>query len=132
MTLSTRIQNAVDYIRSRTDMTPEMGMILGSGLGDFADTLENRQIIPFTDQLHLAAGHFFLLHSFDITDETIKRSLLPFPVHQCLIHQCPQVGLTLPASRHGSHSQIETGIQHQFPHQLFQRHENRQRLPFRQ
>ena len=49
MTLSARIQNAVDYIRSRTDMIPEMGMILGSGLGDFADTLENHQIIPFTD-----------------------------------------------------------------------------------
>ena len=49
MTLSTRIQNAVDYIRSRTDMTPEIGMILGSGLGDFADTLENRLVIPFTD-----------------------------------------------------------------------------------
>ena len=49
MTLSTRIHNAVSYIRSRTDMTPEIGMILGSGLGDFADTLENRQVIPFTD-----------------------------------------------------------------------------------
>ena len=49
MNLSTRIQNAVAYIRSRTDMTPEVGLILGSGLGDFADTLENRQVIPFTD-----------------------------------------------------------------------------------
>ena len=49
MTLSTRIHNAVAYIRSRTDMTPELGMILGSGLGDFADTLENRRVIPFTD-----------------------------------------------------------------------------------
>ena len=49
MNLSTRIQNAVSYIRSRTDMAPEMGMILGSGLGDFADTLEDRLVIPFTD-----------------------------------------------------------------------------------
>ena len=49
MNLSTRIQNAVAYIRSRTDMTPELGMILGSGLGDFADTLENPVVIPFTD-----------------------------------------------------------------------------------
>ena len=49
MNLSTRIQNAVDYLRSRTDSEPEMGMILGSGLGDFADTLENRLVIPFTD-----------------------------------------------------------------------------------
>ena len=49
MNLSIRIQNAVDYLRSRTDAEPEMGMILGSGLGDFADTLENRLVIPFTD-----------------------------------------------------------------------------------
>ena len=49
MNLSTRIENAVRYIRSRTDAEPTFGMILGSGLGDFADTLENRQVIPFTD-----------------------------------------------------------------------------------
>ena len=49
MNLSTQIHNAVAYLRSRTDMTPEVGLILGSGLGDFADTLENRQVIPFTD-----------------------------------------------------------------------------------
>jgi len=49
MNLSTRIQNAVAYIRSRTAAEPEFGMILGSGLGDFADTLENRLVIPFTD-----------------------------------------------------------------------------------
>ena len=49
MNLSTRIQNAVAYIRSQTSAEPTVGMILGSGLGDFADTLENRQVIPFTD-----------------------------------------------------------------------------------
>ena len=49
MNLSARIQAAVDYIRTRTDAEPAFGMILGSGLGDFADTLENRLVIPFTD-----------------------------------------------------------------------------------
>ena len=49
MNLSTRIQNAVDYIRSRTAAAPTIGLILGSGLGDFADTLESRQVVPFTD-----------------------------------------------------------------------------------
>ena len=49
MTLSTRIQNAVSYIRSQTSAEPTVGMILGSGLGDFADTLENRRVIPFTE-----------------------------------------------------------------------------------
>ena len=49
MKLSTRIENAVAFIRSRTSAEPEFGMILGSGLGDFADTLQDRLVIPFTD-----------------------------------------------------------------------------------
>lgn len=49
MNLSTRIQNAVDYIRTLTSAEPAIGLILGSGLGDFADTLEDRLVIPFSD-----------------------------------------------------------------------------------
>ena len=49
MNLPNRIENAVRYIRSRTSAEPSFGMILGSGLGDFADTLEDRLVIPFTD-----------------------------------------------------------------------------------
>ena len=49
MTLSTRIQNAVDHIRTRTGAQPTIGLILGSGLGDFADTLENAQRIPYAE-----------------------------------------------------------------------------------
>lgn len=44
-----RIQMAVEYIKGRTTMQPTMGMILGSGLGDFANTLENAISIPFGD-----------------------------------------------------------------------------------
>lgn len=42
-----RIDLAVEYIRSRTDRAPTMGLILGSGLGDFANTLEDAVVIPF-------------------------------------------------------------------------------------
>lgn len=48
MNLSTRIRNAVEYIRTRTAAEPSMGLILGSGLGDFADTLQDRTVIPFS------------------------------------------------------------------------------------
>ena len=61
MTLSTRIQNAVDHIRSRTAAEPSVGLILGSGLGDYADTLENTVHIPFGDipgfPVPTVAGH---------------------------------------------------------------------------
>lgn len=49
MNLSNRIQSAVDFIRTRTDARPTVGLILGSGLGDFADVLEDRVVIPFSD-----------------------------------------------------------------------------------
>ncbi len=44
-----RIHGAADYIRSVTDFAPETGLILGSGLGDYAQTLENPIIIPYAD-----------------------------------------------------------------------------------
>ena len=47
MTYSERIHAAADFIAERTSIRPEIGLILGSGLGDYADTLENRTVIPF-------------------------------------------------------------------------------------
>lgn len=44
------INQAVDAIRGRTDIKPEVGMILGTGLGDLADRVEEAVIIP-TSQL---------------------------------------------------------------------------------
>jgi len=49
MDLMDRINAAVGFIQSRTDIVPQVGLILGSGLGDFADTLEDRTVIPFSD-----------------------------------------------------------------------------------
>ena len=36
-----RIQESADYIKSKTDLTPSIGLILGSGLGILADEIEN-------------------------------------------------------------------------------------------
>lgn len=48
MTLSQLIHAAADYIAARITEQPRIGLILGSGLGDYADTLENRTVIPFS------------------------------------------------------------------------------------
>ena len=48
MDLTSRINAAVDFIQSKLPFAPQVGLILGSGLGDFADTLENRIVIPFS------------------------------------------------------------------------------------
>ena len=48
MELENRIRSAADYILSKVSIRPTVGMVLGSGLGDFADTLEDAVSIPFS------------------------------------------------------------------------------------
>ena len=42
----TDIDRAVDAIRSRIDIKPEIGMILGTGLGPLADSIDGATVIP--------------------------------------------------------------------------------------
>ena len=47
-----KVQEIVDFIRSRTSATPEVAIILGSGLGELADEVSNRVVIPYKDIPH--------------------------------------------------------------------------------
>lgn len=42
-----RISALVDAVRSRSDLVPEVGIVLGSGLGGLADDLTDPVVIPF-------------------------------------------------------------------------------------
>ena len=44
-----KIRNAASYIRARVSAQPAIGLVLGSGLGDFADTLEDAVRIPYAE-----------------------------------------------------------------------------------
>lgn len=44
-----RVQAAAQAIRARTDVVPQVGLILGSGLGGFADRLEASLAIEYAD-----------------------------------------------------------------------------------
>lgn len=45
-----KIDRAADYIRSRLmGKTPDTGIILGSGLGSYGDTLQNSILIPYSE-----------------------------------------------------------------------------------
>ncbi len=45
-----RIKNAVEYISRQTDgFTPQVGVVLGSGVGGFADSVEVKYSIPYSD-----------------------------------------------------------------------------------
>ncbi|MGE5632493.1 MAG: purine-nucleoside phosphorylase [Caulobacteraceae bacterium] len=49
MDLKGRIEKATDYIKSRIDFEPEIGIILGTGLGSLGDFIENSTVIDYAD-----------------------------------------------------------------------------------
>ena len=49
MTLQEKIHSAAEFLGGRLPFAPEVGLVLGSGLGDFADTLEDAVRIPFKE-----------------------------------------------------------------------------------
>lgn len=50
MTLQKRIEQSAAYIRTRLGtLQPQIGIILGSGLGDWADGIENALTIPYAE-----------------------------------------------------------------------------------
>ena len=55
------IEDSVRIIREKTDFEPEIGMILGSGLGDYADKIEDPVRISYHDipdfPVSTVAGH---------------------------------------------------------------------------
>jgi purine-nucleoside phosphorylase len=52
--LHERLQHTCDAVRARTPLAPRLGLVLGSGLGAFADALEDRVSIPYSELPHLA------------------------------------------------------------------------------
>src|SRR3984885_2453072 len=50
--LYSKAQSAADYIRVATDVAPVIGIILGSGLGNFATQVANDLRIPYTEIPH--------------------------------------------------------------------------------
>lgn len=49
MSLSDRIDEAVDYILGESSVEPELGLILGSGLGELGDEVKNPVTIPYEE-----------------------------------------------------------------------------------
>ncbi len=47
-----KLEESLNYIRQFTDMQPDIAVILGSGLGDFADTLQDKVKIATADIPH--------------------------------------------------------------------------------
>ena len=75
MDIYQKICAAADYILARIDKKPEIGLILGSGLGDLADSLENPVVIPYEQIPHFprsgVMGHAGALVVGEICGKTV-------------------------------------------------------------
>ena len=49
ITLGGIMNKSIDYIKEKIKNQPEIGIVLGSGLGDFADAIEDKVEIPYTE-----------------------------------------------------------------------------------
>src|SRR5438034_916118 len=47
--LKSRIEEAAAAVRAKGALSPEVGVILGTGLGDFADALHDRAVVPYRE-----------------------------------------------------------------------------------
>lgn len=47
-----RLDASADFIRGKRDVNPAVGLVLGSGLGEFAERLKNRVAIPYEEIPH--------------------------------------------------------------------------------
>jgi purine-nucleoside phosphorylase len=56
MTLYDRIEESAAHVRARFASTPEVGLVLGSGLGDFADAAADPMVFDYTDLPHFKAS----------------------------------------------------------------------------
>jgi purine-nucleoside phosphorylase len=52
-TLRTQLRDAVAHVRERCGAAPQVGLILGTGLGTLADSIEVQQVLPFDDIPHM-------------------------------------------------------------------------------
>jgi len=52
-----RINSAIDYIFTRVDKKPKVGIILGSGLGNLSTEIENPINIPYEQIPNFPVGH---------------------------------------------------------------------------
>lgn len=54
--LRRKLKETTEYLNARGVNNPEIGVILGSGLNDYADRMENPLVIPYNDIPNMQAG----------------------------------------------------------------------------
>jgi purine-nucleoside phosphorylase len=85
--LATRLAYAAAWVRGKTDLKPVLGVVLGSGLGGFADQLEHRALVPYSEipgfPISRVPGHAGRLV---VGDLTVPGSTIPVVTMQGRVH----------------------------------------------
>jgi purine-nucleoside phosphorylase len=88
---------AADYIRQKTALQPRLGLVLGSGLGAFADELNDRVYLPYSGIPHFpissAEGHAGNLVIGEVAD--IPIAVMQGRVHYYEGHSMARVGFPI-------------------------------------
>ena len=75
MDYSAKIQDAFQYLKSKTNLSPKVGIVLGSGLGALADSVQDALSIPFSEIPHFPVstveGHDGSLIFGTLEDKTV-------------------------------------------------------------
>lgn len=66
-------QKTLNFIRSKTQLQPKLGFVLGSGLGAFADQIEDKIVIPFSEIPGFKKPHVEG-HAGDLVIGTLKKT----------------------------------------------------------
>lgn len=73
--LLSQIRTAAEFLKSRIRHTPRVGIILGTGLGDFADALQDTGVVPYDTIPHFprstVEGHAGELHVGRLADHPV-------------------------------------------------------------
>ena len=57
MDFNNKLVEARRYLEERVTLLPKLGIILGSGLGTFADLVEEKVVIPYKDISAFSSFH---------------------------------------------------------------------------
>ena len=64
-----KIKETAAFIQDKIDGKFDVGVVLGSGLGDFIDAIENKIEIPYEDIVHYQK----IIYALTKTDELMKK-----------------------------------------------------------
>jgi len=52
VTLKEKILEAAEFVRERINENPEVGLVLGTGLGSLGDSIDNATVLSYSDIPH--------------------------------------------------------------------------------